>query len=67
VIVFDQSKQHDRISASVSSVAQVSMKLSKYLKIEPGYLEEIIFYDHPSGAMRVRMAMEWKARNANAQ
>ncbi|WP_324829037.1 M48 family metallopeptidase [Qipengyuania zhejiangensis] len=45
--------------------ARVSMRLSEYRKIEPGPLEEILFFDHPSGATRVRMAMEWKAANVD--
>ena len=43
--------------------ALTAMKLSEYRKIEPGPLEEAIFFDHPSGRTRVRMAMEWKARH----
>jgi STE24 endopeptidase len=43
--------------------ASVSMKLSEYRKINPGWLEEIIFFDHPSGKTRVMMAMKWKAEN----
>ncbi len=43
--------------------ASVSMKLSEYRKIDPGNLEEIIFFDHPSGRKRVSMAMKWKAQN----
>jgi STE24 endopeptidase len=43
--------------------ASVSMKLSEYRKINPGTLEEIIFFDHPSGKTRVLMAMKWKAEN----
>ena len=39
------------------------MKLSEYRKIEPSALEEAIFFDHPSGRTRVRMAMEWKAKH----
>ena len=27
-------------------------------------LEEILFYDHPSGRERIRMAMRWKAAEA---
>lgn len=46
--------------------AQVSMKLSEYRKIEPGAIEEFVFYDHPSGRTRVRMAMDWKARHVAA-
>ena len=40
--------------------AQVAMRLSEYRKIEPGPLEEALFFDHPSGATRVRGAMQWK-------
>ena len=43
--------------------ASTAMKLSEYRKIEPTELEEMIFFDHPSGRTRVRMAMEWKARH----
>ena len=43
--------------------ARIAMKLSEYRKIEPGAWEEAIFFDHPSGRTRVRMAMEWKARH----
>ncbi len=43
--------------------AQTAMKLSEYRKIEPSAVEEMLFYDHPSGATRVRMAMAWKAKH----
>ena len=43
--------------------AFVAMQLSEYRKISPGYWEEILFYDHPSGYARVRAAMEWKAEH----
>ncbi len=42
--------------------AMTAMQLSEYRKIEPSAWEERIFFDHPSGRTRVRMAMEWKAR-----
>ncbi len=45
--------------------ASVAMKLSEYRKIEPGYWEEIFFFDHPSGHTRVLTAMKWKAENLN--
>ncbi|WP_246202979.1 M48 family metallopeptidase [Sphingomonas lacunae] len=45
--------------------AQAAMRLSEYRKIEPGALEEILFYDHPSGRTRVQMSMDWKARHWN--
>jgi STE24 endopeptidase len=41
--------------------AQSALKLSSYRKLNPGSLEEVIFYDHPSGRARIRMAMDWKA------
>lgn len=45
--------------------ARVAMRLSEYRKLEPGRLEEIIFFTHPSGYNRVRASMEWKARHLN--
>ena len=45
--------------------AAVSMKLSEYRKINPGHWEEIIFFDHPSGRVRVSTAMKWMAENLN--
>jgi STE24 endopeptidase len=46
--------------------ASVSMRLAAYRKLEPTPLEEIVFYDHPSGATRVRMAMSWAAEHPDA-
>jgi STE24 endopeptidase len=40
--------------------AQSALKLSSYRKLNPGPIEEILFYDHPSGRARIRMAMDWK-------
>lgn len=42
-------------------MAAVALKLGEYRKLDPGPLEEIIFFDHPSGRARIRMAMDWKA------
>jgi STE24 endopeptidase len=36
------------------------LKLSSYRKLEPGNLEEALFYDHPSGRTRIETAMTWK-------
>ncbi len=41
--------------------AEVVMMLGEYRKMRPGKLEEIIFFDHPSGYNRVLMAMRYKA------
>jgi STE24 endopeptidase len=41
--------------------AKVALKLGTYRKLDPTPLEEFIFFDHPSGRARIRMAMDWKA------
>ena len=43
--------------------AKVALKLGAYRKLDPGPVEEFIFFDHPSGRARIRMAMDWKAAN----
>jgi STE24 endopeptidase len=43
--------------------AEVDLKLADYRKLDPGTLEEIIFYDHPSGRVRIYAAMRWKAEH----
>ena len=40
--------------------AKTAIRLSEYRKLEPGPVEEAIFFDHPSGMTRIRMAMQWK-------
>jgi len=40
--------------------ATVMLKLASYRKLEPGELEEALFYDHPSGRTRIETAMIWK-------
>jgi len=45
--------------------ATVALKLGEYRKLNPGHLEEIIFFDHPSGRHRIAMAMRWKAEHLN--
>ena len=39
------------------------MRLSTYRKLQPGPVEEFIFYDHPSGYDRVRRSMIWLKEN----
>ncbi|MEQ8303362.1 MAG: M48 family metallopeptidase [Cyclobacteriaceae bacterium] len=41
--------------------ASTAIKLSEYRKIDPGYWEEMLMFDHPSGRTRVSTAMKWKA------
>ena len=47
-------------------VAMVALKLGTYRKLNPGRWEEAIFFDHPSGRARIRMAMDWKAAHLPA-
>jgi STE24 endopeptidase len=46
--------------------AMAAMRLSTYRKIEPGKLEEFLFYDHPSGYERVHAGMIWLKENQAA-
>jgi len=43
--------------------ANVDLLLGEYRKMDPGPLEEFIFYDHPSGRTRITAAMRWKAEH----
>jgi STE24 endopeptidase len=43
--------------------ANAALKLGDYRKLDPGPIEELIFFDHPSGRTRIFAAMRWKAEN----
>ena len=43
--------------------ANVDLLLGEYRKMEPGPIEEFLFFDHPSGRTRITAAMRWKAEN----
>jgi len=43
--------------------AQADIHLGEYRKMNPGPIEEFIFYNHPSGRNRIYAAMRWKAEN----
>ncbi len=43
--------------------AEAALSLSEYRKIDPGPIEEWLFFDHPSGRARIHMAMQWKAEH----
>lgn len=71
-IIFNSAIRHHESQADAFGLdaagepdgfAMTAMQLSEYRKIEPGTLEELLFYDHPSGRTRVRMAMDWKAKH----
>ena len=50
-------------SRQPDGMAQAAIHLGEYRKMEPGPVEEWIFYDHPSGYNRIHKAMQWKAEN----
>jgi STE24 endopeptidase len=52
----DHARDPDGLSSAL-------IKTVEYRKASPGKWEEIFFHDHPGVENRVRMAMEWKARN----
>lgn len=43
--------------------AECDLLLGEYRKLDPGPIEEFIFFDHPSGRTRIYAAMRWKAEN----
>jgi STE24 endopeptidase len=43
--------------------AQAAIHLGEYRKMNPGPIEEWVFFDHPSGHNRIYAAMRWKAEN----
>ncbi len=45
--------------------AAIDLKLGEYRKLDPGPIEEFLFYDHPSGRTRITAAMGWKKENMN--
>ncbi len=45
--------------------AAIDLKLGDYRKLDPGPIEEFIFFGHPSGRTRITAAMRWKKENLN--
>jgi STE24 endopeptidase len=43
--------------------ANVDLMLGEYRKLDPGPVEEFVFFDHPSGRTRITAAMRWKAEH----
>ena len=50
-------------SGQPDGFAEAILKLGEYRKMDPGPIEEWIFYDHPSGRARITAAMRWKAEH----
>jgi STE24 endopeptidase len=51
------------VSAEPDGFAYAAVQLSEYRKMRPGKVEELVFYDHPSGYDRIHRAMSWKAEH----
>ena len=66
-IIRTQESEADMFGINASrqpdGFAEVSLKLGDYRKLEPGPLEEFVFYDHPSGRSRIFAAMRWKSEH----
>jgi STE24 endopeptidase len=54
------------VSRQPDGFAQAALHLSEYRKMKPGAVEELVFYDHPSGWNRIHRAMVWKAEHLDA-
>jgi STE24 endopeptidase len=69
---FTRTQEHEadmfglNASRQPDGMAQAAIHLGEYRKMNPGTVEEWIFFDHPSGRHRIHDAMVWKAENLNA-
>lgn len=50
-----------RVANEPTGLAKALVKTIEYRADSPGWLEEAVFYDHPSVRRRVQRAMDWKA------
>jgi STE24 endopeptidase len=53
-------------SREPDAAATTFLKLGEYRDLDPHPLIELLFYDHPSGRVRIRNAMEWKKAHREA-
>jgi STE24 endopeptidase len=44
-------------------MAVAALELAEYRKLDPSPIEEILFFDHPTGKHRIEMAMRWKSEH----
>lgn len=69
VNTFVRTQEHEadmyglNASRQPDGFAQAAIHLGEYRKMQPGRMEEWIFFDHPSGRNRIYDAMRWKAEN----
>ena len=63
-LIRTQEIEADRFGLNLArephGAAEAFLKLSEYRKPDPGPLEEIIFFDHPSARFRIHDAMRWR-------
>jgi STE24 endopeptidase len=63
-IIRTQEIEADRFGLNLArdphGFAEVILKLSDYRKPDPGRLEEVIFFHHPSARHRIHDAMRWR-------
>jgi STE24 endopeptidase len=52
-----------RVAHEPDGLSKALVKTIEYRADSPSWLEEVIFYDHPSVRRRVQRAMDWKARH----
>jgi STE24 endopeptidase len=66
---FTRTQEHEadmygiNTSRQPDGMAQAAIHLGEYRKMNPGPIEEFIFYDHPGGRNRIYASMRWKAEN----
>jgi STE24 endopeptidase len=62
-----QEKEADMFGLNAARLpdgfAQAAIHLGEYRKMRPSPIEELLFYDHPSGYNRIHSAMVWKSQN----
>lgn len=51
-----------RVANEPDGLSKALVKTIEYRASSPSWLEEFLFYDHPSVERRVRKAMQWKAK-----
>jgi STE24 endopeptidase len=63
-IIRTQEIEADRFGLNLArdphGFAEVMLKLSDYRKPDPGRLEEVVFFHHPSARHRIHDAMRWR-------
>jgi len=63
-LVRTQEIEADRFGLNLArephGAAEVFLKLTEYRKPDPGPIEEVVFFDHPSTRSRIHDAMRWR-------